>query len=294
VNWKRLMPCLLLLAFLASCAIAPSRSPTVTPSAQKTTLPPTSMPSGEIAKVVEVIDGDTIKVEIDGRIYTVRYIGIDTPELHHPQKPVEYFAREAYEKNKELVEGKTVILEKDVSETDRYGRLLRYVYVDGLFVNAYLVEQGYARAVTFPPDVKYADLFRRLEKEAREAGRGLWALSPAPGQLLQIVVNPACSQFDAPGNDNHNKVEEYVCFTNEGESPVDMSRWILRNKKGHTFTFPNFVLSPGASVRVHTGCGTNTRTDLYWCKRGGAVWNNKGDTVSLLDSQGNPIATYSY
>jgi len=253
-------------------------------------------PAGEVARVVEVVDGDTIKVEMNGRIYTVRYIGIDTPELHHPHKPVEYYAREAYEKNRELVEGKTVILEKDVSETDRYGRLLRYVYVDGIFVNAYLVEQGYARAVTFPPDVKYAELFLQLEREAREAGRGLWAAQAptTPEQPMGIVVNPACSQFDAPGNDNRNKAEEYVCLTNKGELAVDMNGWVLRNEKGYTYVFPSFVLEPGKSVRVHTGCGDDTETDLYWCKSGTAVWNNKGDTVYLLDSDGNTVTTFSY
>ena len=79
------------------------------------------------ATVVRVIDGDTIEVEIDGTSYRVRYIGIDTPETVHPQKPVECFGKEASEKNRELVEGKRVRLEKDVSDTDKYGRLLRYV-----------------------------------------------------------------------------------------------------------------------------------------------------------------------
>jgi micrococcal nuclease len=126
------------------------------------------------ASVTRVIDGDTIEVEIEGESYKVRYIGIDTPELHHPTKPVEYYAQEAYEKNRELVEGKTVYLEKDVSETDQYERLLRYVYVGDTFVNAYLVQQGYALVSTYPPDVKYQERFVELQREAREAGRGLW------------------------------------------------------------------------------------------------------------------------
>jgi micrococcal nuclease len=91
------------------------------------------------------------------------------------------YGRESARRNRELVEGKTVLLEKDVSETDRYGRLLRYVWVDGKMVNAVLVEEGYARAYTVPPDVKYADLFRQLERRAREEGRGLWGACPAIG-----------------------------------------------------------------------------------------------------------------
>jgi micrococcal nuclease len=132
------------------------------------------------AQVVDVVDGDTIKVDVDGQVYTVRYIGIDTPETVHPDEPVEWMGPEASEANRRLVEGQAVYLETDVSETDRYGRLLRYVYLaDGLFVNAELVRLGYAHAVTFPPDVKYQDLLLEMQQEAREAGRGLWA-SPQP------------------------------------------------------------------------------------------------------------------
>lgn len=126
------------------------------------------------AEVVRVVDGDTIQVDIDESLYKVRYIGIDTPETVHPQKPVEYFGKEASEKNRELVEGKEVHLEKDISETDKYGRLLRYVWVDDLFVNAELVRLGYAHVATYPPDVKYQDLLLQLEREAEEAGLGLW------------------------------------------------------------------------------------------------------------------------
>jgi micrococcal nuclease len=131
------------------------------------------------ATVRRVVDGDTIVVVIDGREERLRYIGIDTPETVRPNTAVECFGREASEANKRLVEGRTVYLERDVSDRDRFGRLLRYVYVDDpsgerLFVNLELVSRGYAQAVTFPPDVRHADTFRAAEREAREAGRGLW------------------------------------------------------------------------------------------------------------------------
>ncbi len=131
------------------------------------------------AQVIRVIDGDTIKVRMGGQVDTVRYIGIDTPETVHPDKPVEWMGPEASAANEELVGGRTVYLEQDVSETDQYGRLLRYVYLaDGTFVNAELVRMGYAQVSTYPPDVRYQDLFLELQREAREAGRGLWG--PAP------------------------------------------------------------------------------------------------------------------
>ena len=102
----------------------------------------------------------------------MRYIGIDTPEIY-PR--LEAFGREAWQANRRLVEGKRVRLERDVSETDKYGRLLRYVYVDGVFVNAELVKQGLAWAKAYPPDTKYQDYLEQMETEAREAGREMWA-----------------------------------------------------------------------------------------------------------------------
>ena len=122
--------------------------------------------------VTRVIDGDTIELANGEK---VRYIGVDTPELHHPQKEVEYYAQEAYGANRRLVEGKRVRLELDVEERDRYERILAYVYVDDLMVNEWLVANGYARVATFPPNVKYAERFLQLEREARQAKVGLWA-----------------------------------------------------------------------------------------------------------------------
>jgi micrococcal nuclease len=136
-------------------------------------------PPGTVeAQVVRVVDGDTIIVRLDGRDVRVRYIGINTPESADPRREVQCFGKEAAARNEQLVGGKRVRLEKDVSETDQYGRLLRYVYVDGTMVNAVLVQEGYAYAITVPPDVRYAEELRRLEREAREARRGLWGTCP--------------------------------------------------------------------------------------------------------------------
>lgn len=125
----------------------------------------------ETVKVVKIVDGDTIEIEGGKK---VRYIGIDTPETKHPTKKVQCFGKEASAKNKELVEGKEVRLEKDVSETDRYGRLLRYVYIGDTMINELLVQDGYAVSSSYPPDIKHQELFRQTEREARENNRGLW------------------------------------------------------------------------------------------------------------------------
>lgn len=167
-------------------ALQPTDTPMPTNTPHPTDTPlPTSTPTPEFerteAQVVEVVDGDTIKVNIDGQVYTVRYIGIDTPETVHPSKPVEWMGTEASAANKQLVEGQTIYLEKDVSETDQYGRLLRYVYLaDGLLVNAELVRLGYAQVSTYPPDVRYQAFFLEVQQEAKEAKCGLWGPTPTP------------------------------------------------------------------------------------------------------------------
>ena len=170
----------------------PSR--TVVPIPPTLTLTPTPpvttvVPPPDRAQVVRVIDGDTIEVNLAGKLYKVRYIGIDTPETG------EWMGPEATAKNEELVGGKVVRLEKDVSETDRYGRLLRYVWVGDLMVNAELVWLGCAQVSTYPPDVKYADCFLRLQRDAREAGRmcGL-LLTPSP------TTQPSPTYCDCSGN----------------------------------------------------------------------------------------------
>lgn len=127
-------------------------------------------------KVQKVIDGDTIRLA-NGRL--LRYIGIDTPEIrvkngdnfiYSPQP----FALEAKEYNQSLVFGKTIKVEYDVEKQDRYGRLLGYCFADGVFVNAKLLEEGYAVIYTYPPNIKYSDLFYKLQTDARKKNRGLW------------------------------------------------------------------------------------------------------------------------
>jgi len=134
--------------------------------------------------VTRVVDGDTIDVEHIGRI---RLIGVDTPETVDPRKPVQYFGREASDFLKGLVGGKGVRLEYDQQRRDVYNRTLAYVYLaDGTFVNAEIVRQGYGFAYTRFP-FEFLDDFRRFEREAREAGRGLWAPERTPGAAASRI-----------------------------------------------------------------------------------------------------------
>jgi micrococcal nuclease len=156
----------------------------------------------QTGKVVYITDGDTIKVLLDqdGKTYTIRYIGMDTPEN---TTQIEYFGPEATIKNSELVSGKNVTLYKDVSETDKYGRLLRYVFVGDIFVNYELVAQGYATAVTYPPDVACADYFRSAQQTASSSGLGLWAVPPTQA-ILATVPSSADSAPCSCGSNLYN------------------------------------------------------------------------------------------
>lgn len=153
--------------------------------------------TGELGRVTYIVDGDTIDVELlsTGETKRVRYIGMDTPERGA------FYYQEATDANAALVEGQTVILIKDVSETDRFGRLLRYIYLeDGTFVNAELVRQGYALPATFPPDVAFQDLYLELQTQARESGVGLWAQSAAlvPTESAPTALPPTAAPTTPP------------------------------------------------------------------------------------------------
>lgn len=149
----------------------------------------------EDARVTRVVDGDTIEVEITGREegpglgdsvvgyeYDVRLLGIDTPESVRPGTPVECFGKESSAAAAAFLDGQEVRLVKDVEEEDRFGRILRYVYLGEEMANARLVANGYASVFTYPPNVRHADLFVQLEREARTNDRGLWAAHTCDGQ----------------------------------------------------------------------------------------------------------------
>lgn len=214
-GWLRALAAMCVLAalfVLAACENQEARSPTLTPPATPpaTASPSAAAPTPEAAlppgltpaTVTRVIDGDTIEVEIGGVEYTVRYIGVNTPETVDPRRPVECFGREASDFNKGLVLGKAVGLEKDVSETDDFGRLLRYVWVGEEMVNAVLVREGYAQASAYPPDVKYQAFFSQLQAEAREAGRGLWGAA--------CVGTPTAPPAAVPGACEYSGTDEPV------------------------------------------------------------------------------------
>jgi len=285
----------LLLILAIGCA-PPAQAPDLTPTPPPSPAPtPSLMPSPEgQATVTRVIDGDTIEVDIGGVIYDVRYIGVDTPELNDKRPEFSALAQEATRFNRQLVEGKVVQLEKDVSETDKYERLLRYVYVDDTFVNAELVKQGLAWAKAYEPDTKYQGYLEELEAEAREAGLGIWApASPSPPIIVQDVQ---ITYIFYDGLVPNVESDEYVEITNLGDQPQDLTGCVLMDiSDGYpSFTFPPYILATGKSIRVYT--------NEYHPEWGGfsfeysrAIWNNtEPDVAALYDNQGNKVSWKSY
>jgi len=151
----------------------------------------------EYYSVSSVVDGDTLKVNINGTIETLRLIGMDTPETVDPRKPVQCFGKEASNKAKELLSGKKVRLEIDQTqgELDKYGRRLAYIYSeDGLFYNKYMIEQGYAHEYTYNTPYKYQADFKAAQKTAQQNLRGLWSPDTCNGDTTSSVTDLSSSQ----------------------------------------------------------------------------------------------------
>jgi micrococcal nuclease len=169
-----------------AASIFPTNSPT--PSIIDSISPIEPLPSeSEVTsgyRVVKVVDGDTLDVDIDGKIERLRLIGIDTPETVDPRKEIQCFGIEASNKAKELLNGQYVTLEADDTqgERDKYKRLLRYVILsDGTNFNLYMISEGYAHEYTYDEAYAYQVQFRQAAEEARSSGKGLWSTDTCSG-----------------------------------------------------------------------------------------------------------------
>lgn len=280
------------LAVVAGCSdsTSPERGAPPHPTESTTTVESqtsSTTRTTQAISIVEVVDGDTIVVQLaDGR-ERVRLIGVNAPERG------ECLADDAAQLLQDLVADGTVELVADRSDRDGYGRLLRYVEVDDVDVGAELVRAGVALARRYPPDTARSDGYDALQREAEDVGAGMWTVgacgTPATGS--DVVISEI--RFDADGDDDQNRNDEWVRITNRGSADVDLSGWVLKDTSAsHRYPFPDgFLLGPGASVTVRTGCGTDTAADLHWCNERSAVWNNSGDTAFLLDPPGNIVSS---
>ena len=185
-NISTILILFLVLVLITACSSSSSQTSPTTPdtSADNTACVPAENERVE-ALVIGITDGDTITVMIDGSEYKLRYIGIDTPEIGDPGYS------EAADRNSQLVAGQTVTLVKDVSETDDFGRLLRYVFVDGVFVNYALAREGYAEAGSWLPDTACYQIFVEAEEQARSEGLELWTPADSSSTPLAVTTNGA-------------------------------------------------------------------------------------------------------
>jgi micrococcal nuclease len=188
------------------------------------------------AKIVKVVDGDTMDILINNKKETVRLLLVDTPETVHPTKPVEPFGPEASKFAKETLTGKDIKIEMDVSDRDKYGRLLAYLYIDNKMFNEMLLEKGLARvAYVYPPNIKYVDHFRDIQKKAQVSGIGIWSIEnyaqedgfhpvndkQASNKAPQDTIKPT-KETSNPVIDSSSNVHYKSCteVKNAGKAPI--------------------------------------------------------------------------
>ncbi|MFA7049653.1 MAG: thermonuclease family protein [Patescibacteria group bacterium] len=181
-------------------------------------------------QVVEVVDGDTIKIDLDGSIESIRLIGMDTPETVDPRKPVQCFGEESSKKAKELLLNKKVRLEDDPTQYDKYGRLIKYVYLEnGEMYNKKMIEDGYAHEYTYDIPYKYQSEFQEAEKYARENKLGLWSDDTCSGNTVQEAVvvkdEPISSTDKIEENQSLNKYYTSSYGTSKYYYPEDCDGW---------------------------------------------------------------------
>ena len=224
----------------------------------------------ERARVKKVIDGDTILLE-DGR--KVRLLSINAPERG------QRYYEDAKAFLKGMVEGKMVVLERDVAGKDEYGRALRYVYINSTFINLEMVKKGLAIAYIIEPNTKYKKIFIEAERYAIKNKLGMW--STHNFSSCRDCIKIKYFHFDARGNDCKNANDEYVVFENICKMDCDLTNWSVQDESNNIYIFKNYTLRSGKTVTLHSGDGIDTEEELYWnnkksCK---AVWNNNGDTL---------------
>ena len=249
--------------------------------------PAPTFEGGESATVVRVLDGDSLVAAVDGEQVEVRLLGLNAPEGSECHGDA---AKEALE---ELLASGPLTLVADDENTDRFGRVLRYIYADGEDVNLGLIRSGDANVVQ--GDHSRSDEFTRAADEAAAAGEGMWAPTACGNGLPPSDVTITDYRYNAPGRDADNPNGEWVRISNTGREPIELSSWLLRDESTqHRYRFPNgFTLDPGADVLVRSGCGEESLRELFWCAAD-PVWSNGGDTVILQLADGTVVDRVRY
>lgn len=227
----------------------------------------------ESARVEKVIDGDTIDLDDGTRI---RLIGINTPELEQP------YYEEATQFTRSLLEGREVGLEFDIEQTDQFDRTLAYVWVGDQLANYAIVRAGWANGLSIQPNVKYEVYLEQAQEKAAAEGAGIWQRSQA-ALAIDFV------QYDPPGPDEEKMNEEYVRLYNNGTVEINIVGFTVGDDSRNTYTFKDLMVPPNGRITLHTGCGVDTSSQIYWCSES-PVWSNAGDTVYVYDPTGLLVA----
>lgn len=244
----------------------------------------------EQATIIEVIDGDTMKTNNNE---TIRLLHINTPEKG------EKCYSEAKTRLKELVENKTVWLERDMQDKDKYNRKLRYVFLSyntdsknfDDFVNLIMIREGYVSLLMVEPNMKYWQIFERAIKDAAQKEGCIW--SPRSNYFGCFSIE--MFHYDAEGNDCKNSNDEYIVIKNSCKD-VNMNGWTIKDSSRKTYTFNNFTARANLTFILYSGSGKNTETELFWnsnleCP---SVWNNDHDSLYLRDADDNLVLQYIY
>ena len=243
------------------------------------------------ALVSRVVDGDTIELSTGE---DVRLLGINTPERGQP------YYDEATDRLTELIWGKTITLEKDVTDKDQYGRLLRHVFLGNSHINLIMVKEGFANVYIVSPNLKYENELEQAQEYAKNAQKGIWA--SVQTETNEDICDNTCIginyfHWNAQGDDCINLNDEYVTFRNSCSYSCDLKGWTIKDEANHIYTFPSFTLDENSLVTIYTGVGSNSNSKLYWANNVGtckAIWNNDGDTLFLRNSAGALVLDYSY
>ncbi|WP_075937192.1 lamin tail domain-containing protein [Halosegnis longus] len=301
--------CLVLLAGCVGMPAVDTAGPT--PPANATTTATPALPDTSLTvTVTRVVDGDTLDIEYaNGTADTLRLVGVDTPEVYGENDPAEFEGVPETQAGRDCLrqwgerasdrmgrlDGETVRIAFDENLDTRgyYDRLLVYVVHDGSNVNYGLVANGYARV--YDSDFSRGDEFYAAESQAMTRGTGLWTCASDEGATDAASDGPLAieAHADAAGNDNENLNDEYVDFTNTGDDPLVLDGWTVADAANHEYTFERLTLASGATVRLHTGSGTDREGHRYW-GASGAIWNNGGDTVTVTAENGTVVAETSY
>lgn len=227
--------------------------------------------------VSRIVDGDTVELA-NGDV--VRLIGIDAPEKTQP------YYKEIMDELRKL-EGKTIRMEKDKTNKDRYGRYLRYVFLDDHFVNLELLQGGLAYVYIVSPDKKYEREFLEAESVARANEAGIWAKSD-----YSECVELETFHYNAKGDDTKNLQDEFFVIKNFCGNEILAGGWSVRNTY-NSFPLPEFSLGSKSKLKIATGGGKSNAGEIFLSLEK-PIWNNKGDTLYLRDEAGRMILSKSY